>query len=297
MRMTSKLAAALCSASAAMSIMAGPVAAVPDSGSGAAVIPAGSTIEPPTDCAPDPAHPRPVVVLPGADGTTAETEAQWNTVLTTLRAAGHCVFLFQGGVIDGNRWSGDFPSAAQQVANFVQKVRDTTGADRVDLVAHSAGTVVANYFLKVLDGSPEVAHAVLLTPEVRGCDGRGFLAALGIENSPVSPAEVLSAIPFLGSLLATIAPTKANLVQLLPNSPVYESIFTGQISQPGTTYSVLSTRNDELATPAAVCTNLTEPAVNMNFYEDLFPSAAPVGHSTLRSSPETAAWITQQLAH
>ncbi|UGT44140.1 hypothetical protein LTV02_12435 [Nocardia yamanashiensis] len=235
------------------------------------------------------------MVLPGGDGTTADTATQWDTMLTTVRAAGHCAFLFQGGIINGNRWTGDIPSAAQQVADFVTEVRRTTGADQVDIIAHSAGTIVANYFLKVLGGAPVVAHAVLLTPEVRGCDGAGFFSALGIKNSPISPVQALSAFPFLGTVLALIAPDKANLVQMLPSSPVYQAVFNGPITQPGVRYSVLSTRNDELATPATVCTNLTEPGVNMNFYEDLFPGAAPVGHSTLRSTPATANWVAQQL--
>ncbi|MFF2554962.1 esterase/lipase family protein [Nocardia sp. NPDC058058] len=295
MRIAAKFTTALISASMVAMVAVGPAAAAPDTGSGAAVVPAGTTIEPSIDCTPDSAHPRPVVVLPGADGTTSDTATQWNTMLTTVRAAGYCAFLFQGGVINGNRWSGDIPSAAQQVADFVTEVRQTTGADQVDLVAHSAGTIVANHFLKALGGAPVVARAVLLTPEARGCDGAGFLSALGIKNSPISPVQMLSALPFLGTVLAAIAPDKANLVQMLPSSPVYQAVFNGQITQPGVHYSVLSTRNDELATPASVCTNLTEPGVNMNFYEDLFPGAAPVGHSTLRSSPDTANWVAEQL--
>ncbi|MGW4120876.1 esterase/lipase family protein [Nocardia sp. NPDC004711] len=295
MRIAAKFTTALIGAGTVAMMAAGPAVAAPDTGSGSAVIPAGNTIEPPIDCTPDSAHPRPVVVLPGGDGTTADTAAQWNTMLTTLRGAGYCAFLFQGGIINGNRWTGDIPSAAQQVADFVAEVRQTTGADQVDIVAHSAGTIVSNYFLKVLGGASSVAHAVFLTPEIRGCDGSGFLGAYGIKNPPISPAQVASGLPFLGTVLAVIAPDKANLVQMMPSSPVYQAVFNGQVAQPGVRYSVLSTRNDELATPATVCTNLTEPGVNMNFYEDLFPGAAPVGHSSLRSSPDTANWVAQQL--
>ncbi|MEV6073466.1 hypothetical protein AB0L82_43555 [Nocardia sp. NPDC052001] len=295
MRIAARFMTALISAGMVVTMAAGPVAAAPDTGSGSAEVPAGNTIEPPIDCTPDSAHPRPVVVLPGGDGTTAETTTQWNTLLSTVRAAGHCAFLFQGGVINGSRWTGDIPSAAQQVADFVTTVRQTTGADQVDIIAHSAGTIVANYFLKVLGGAPVVARAVFLTPEVRGCDGSGFFSAYGIKNAPISPVQALSALPFLGTVLAVIAPDKANLVQMLPSSPVYQAIFNGPITQPGVRYSVLSTRNDELATPATVCTNLTELGVNMNFYEDLFPGAAPVGHSSLRSSSDTANWVAQQL--
>ncbi|MFJ9371708.1 esterase/lipase family protein [Nocardia sp. NPDC101769] len=295
MRIAAKFTTALIGAGTVAMMAAGPAVAAPDTGSGSAVIPAGNTIEPPIDCTPDSAHPRPVVVLPGGDGTTADTAAQWNTMLTTLRGAGYCAFLFQGGIINGNRWTGDIPSAARQVADFVTKVRQATGVDQVDIVAHSAGTIVSNYFLKVLGGAPSVAHAVFLTPETRGCDGAGFLAAYGIKNSPITPVQVVAALPFLSTVLAAVAPDKANAVQMMSSSQVYQAIFDGQVTQPGVRYSVLSTRNDELATPATVCSVLDEPGVSMNFYEDLFPGAAPVGHSSLRSSPDTANWVVQQL--
>ncbi|AYF76256.1 hypothetical protein D7D52_23225 [Nocardia yunnanensis] len=295
MRIPAKFTTVLVCASAAAMMAGGPAVAAPDTGSGAANIPAGNTIEPPIDCVPDSAHPRPIVVLPGGDGTTADTATQWDTMLTALRGAGYCALLFQGGVINGNRWTGDIPSAARQVADFVTKVRQVTEADQVDLVAHSAGTIVSNYFLEVLGGAPAVAHAVFLTPETRGCDGAGFLAAYGIENSPVTPVQVVAALPFLGTVLAAVAPDKANAVQMMPSSSVYQAVFDGQVSQPGVRYSVLSTRNDELATPATICSVLDEPGVNMNFYEDLFPGSAPVGHSSLRSSANTANWVIQQL--
>ena len=80
-------------------------------------------------------------------------------------------------------------------------VQTVTGADVVDLVAHSAGTVVSNYYLKVLGGAQDVEHAVFLAPEGRACDGAGFLAAYGIDNPPVTPVQVLKALPFLRTTL------------------------------------------------------------------------------------------------
>ncbi|BAW10128.1 hypothetical protein [Nocardia seriolae] len=57
--------------------------------------PAGTTIEPPIDCTPTTAHPNPIVVLPGGDGTPEQTDEQWTPVLTVLRGAGYCTVLFQ----------------------------------------------------------------------------------------------------------------------------------------------------------------------------------------------------------
>ncbi|MFE3192009.1 esterase/lipase family protein [Nocardia sp. NPDC059240] len=253
---------------------------------------AGATIEPSIDCAPTAAHPYPVVVLPGADGSPEQTETQWATMAAALREAGYCTLVFQGGIANDKRWNGDMPGEAKQVGDFVAKVRQTTGADRVEIVAHSAGTIVSNYYLKVLAGAPTVSHAVFITPEIRGCDGAGIL---GVKNPPVTPVQLLTGMPFLEPVLAAASPDLAVAMQMMPDAPTYKAIFDTPVAQPGVTYSVIATRNDQLATPAPACSTLDEPGVVNAVYEDLFPGADPVDHSLIRSTTNTAGWVLQQL--
>ncbi|WP_169541825.1 lipase family alpha/beta hydrolase [Nocardia jiangxiensis] len=263
--------------------------------SNTSAIPAGTVIEPPVNCAPGPHRPHPVIVLPGADGTTDQTAAQWNPMLTALRADGGCAFVFQGGIIKGQRWAGDVPSEARQVADFVSKVRRATGADKVDIVAHSAGSFVAQYYLKVLHGASSVRDAVLLAPESRGCDGTGLLAQYGITNPPMTPVQAAEVAPYLVSALAIRFPGMAPAMQMSPTSEVYRAVFDGTVTQPGVHYSVLATRNDGIATPAVTCSLINEPGVVNVVYENRFPTAPAVDHSTLRSSPDTTAWVVEQL--
>lgn len=258
-------------------------------------IPAGTVLEPALDCIPGPQRPHPVVVLPGADGTTDQTAAQWEPMLIALRADGGCAFLFQGGIIKGRRWAGDVPSEARQVADFVAKVRAATGAGQVDIVAHSAGTFVAQYYLKVLHGAAAVRDVVLLAPESRGCDGAGLLTQYGIDNPPMTPVQAAEVAPYLVSALAIMFPGMAPAMQMSPTSEVYKAVFDGPVTQPGVHYSVLATRNDRVATPAVTCSLIDEPGVSNVVYEDRFPTAPPVTHSSLRSSPDTTAWVVQQL--
>lgn len=273
-------------------VTAGTAQAAPDTGSGGATLPAGTTIEPAIDCAPTAAHPEPVVVLPGADGTPEQTAAQWDTMLGALRGAGYCALLFQGGIANDKRWNGDMAAEARQVADFIAKVRQTTGADKVEIVAHSAGSIMSNYYLKVLGGAPTVSHAVFLTPEVRGCDGAGVL---GIPNPPITPVQMLTSMPFLAPLLAAGSQDLAVAMQMAPTSALYHAVFDTAVTQPGVTYSVIATRRDQLATPAPACSTLDEPGVVNAVYEDLFPDAEAVDHSLIRSSTNTAGWVLQQL--
>lgn len=257
------------------------------------VLPAGEVIAPPVECAPGA---RPVVVLPGADGTTADTDGQWGPMVTALRESGYCALVFQGGVVDGRRWAGNIPDAASQLGGFVDSVLATTGAGAVDLVAHSAGTVVAQYYLAVLGGAPNVGHAVFLAPESRGCDGAGFLSTFGIRDLPVTPVQVLEAWPVLPPLLGHLSPDLAVAMQLVPGSPVYDAVFDrGPVTRHGVEYAILATARDEIATPAPACSFLDEPGVVNTLFEDAFPDAPAVDHSSLRSSPEAARWMLGQL--
>jgi hypothetical protein len=299
---TRLLGAALAGAAAMLAgvVAIAPAPAVADpagapTANSAPVIPAGAVIEPAVDCTPNVQHPHPVIVLPGADGTTDQTAAQWNPMLTALRADGDCAYLFQGGIIKGQRWAGDVPSEARQVADFVAKVQATTGATTVDIVAHSAGTFVTNYFLKVLGGASAVHDVVLLAPESRGCDGSGLLTQYGITNPPVTPVQAAKAAPYLVSLLTIMFPGMAPAMQMSPTSPVYRAVFDDRVTQPGVHYSVLATRNDHIATPAVTCSLIDEPGVLNVVYEDQFPGAPTVDHSSLRSSPATTNWVIQQL--
>ncbi|MFF3646599.1 lipase family alpha/beta hydrolase [Streptomyces sp. NPDC002564] len=51
---------------------------------------------------------------------------------------------------------------AGQLAAYVDQVRARTGADRVDLVAHSFGSLVTRWYVKYGGGAPAVAHWVSL---------------------------------------------------------------------------------------------------------------------------------------
>ncbi|TSD99795.1 hypothetical protein FOS14_11160 [Skermania sp. ID1734] len=266
---------------------AAPAVALPADGSVA--------IEQSVDCQPSNARPYPVIVLPGADGTTAQTGEQWATMLTALRHAGACTLVFQGGVVNGQRWAGDMVESAQQLARYVTDVKARTHAAKVDIVAHSAGTFAANYFLKVLHGAPDVHDAVFLAPEARGCDGAGFLAQYGIPKLPITPVQAITAMPWLVPVLSSLMPSMRTALELTPASEVYRSVMDGQLTQPGVRYAVVATRNDAVATPPGTCSFIDEPGVTNVFYEDLFPHSPAVDHSSLRSSPQTAQWVVSQL--
>src|SRR5699024_7421186 len=113
------------------------------------------------DCDPPDNHPRPVVLV---HGTWSDAESTWSTLGPELADAGYCVFApdygDDGNVLDGNglgmaggaaiSWS------AEQLAEFVDRVRTETDAHQVDIVAHSQGGLVARQYLR-FDGGADPA--------------------------------------------------------------------------------------------------------------------------------------------
>ena len=218
---------------AALIVAAGPAAAGP-----LGMVPIGGSLVPPIDCRPG-SRPDPVVVLPGGDGTVIQTVAQWRVLTAALRRAGACVLVFQYGIINGRRGAGDIPSSARAVAAFVDQVKMATGARRVDIVAHSEGGFIANYYAKVLRGAPNIRVMVLLAPATHGSDGAGFTG----RTWPIAPARVLNTLPLLKPIVASLLPNGPVAMQLIAGSDLVQTVTDGPIAQPGVRYAVLATRN------------------------------------------------------
>ena len=138
-------------------------------------------------CRPTAGHAEPVVLV---HGLGANMDTNWGYMSPRIAAAGYCVFALtygratgkpsdpRGGVIS-------MKESAHELARFVDRVLAATGARKVDIVGHSEGSLMPDYYVKFLprarhgDGSPKVDDYVGITPLWRGSrrvpllDGRG----------------------------------------------------------------------------------------------------------------------------
>ena len=186
-------------------------------------------------CKPSSGHPDPVVLVPG---TFADMADNFNTISPLLYDYGYCVFALNYGGSPGSpiQSIGEISASAAQLAAFVSQVLAATGAARVDLVGHSQGGMMPQYYLKFLGGAAKVNRFVALAPSSHGTslDGLVTLASdfglLGLANSLVSPAcdacvEQEAGSAFLAHLNA------------------------GGDTAPGVTYTVIESRYDQVVTP------------------------------------------------
>lgn len=194
-------------------------------------------------CRPGGAHPTPVILL---HGTLVNTGANWVAISPILKSTGYCVYALNYGMTAlslGDRIGGlgDIATSAQRLSSFVDKVRAQTGASKVDIVGHSQGGMMPNYYLKRLGGASKVRTLVGIAPSNHGIAPYGFL-------------HLADSLGFLGSLVrpAIDAAVRANVPGMLQQengSSFQRALFADGDTVPGPRYAVIETNKDTTVSP------------------------------------------------
>jgi triacylglycerol lipase len=205
-------------------------------------------------CRPSDAHPRPVVLV---HGLLANQTDNWQTISPLLANRGYCVFSLTYGTKPEAAFPGYQPGglarmeeSAQQLSDFVDRIRAATGAGEVDIVGHSEGSLMPDYYVKFLGGDRIVRNYVGITTLWHGTNLAGLAsinqlgAAFGLSNG----AE------------QAISGFCSSCPEFLAGSPFITKLREGGIADPDVTYTSIVTRNDELVFPY---TSGIEDAPNM----------------------------------
>lgn len=237
-----------------------------------------------TNCSPSPSHPYPVVLVHG----TAEDEgSNWVSLAPLLANNGYCVYAFNygetnlslSGRVDGLNY---IQQSAQELSAFVNSVLSKTGAPKVDMVGHSQGGMMPNYYLKFLGGASKVNLLLGLAPSNHGTTVDGLTTLL--EQTPGSS--------LLGGLLALIG--APSIPQQLVGSAFETHLFGGGDTVFGPRYVVIETTHDEIVTPY---TNafLTGPNVTNIAIQNQCP-ADPTEHIGLTEDSPALQNVLNQLS-
>ena len=196
------------------------------------------------ECEPSKQHPDPVVLV---HGLAANQTVNWQTMSPFLANRGFCVFSLTYGEKDGVDIGGVYQpgglipmeQSAKQLAGFVKKVRRATGAERVDIVGHSEGSLMPNQYVKFNGGAKRVSDYVGITPLWDGTN----LAGLG------GIAQVGEQLGIGQAFYDAIAPACESCPQFLVGSEFLKKLNEGGIAEPGIRYTNIVTRNDQLVNP------------------------------------------------
>ncbi len=190
------------------------------------------------NCKPSAAHPTPVVLV---HATGVNLGTNWVALSPMLANAGYCVYAFNYGMtwlsLGRVGGLGEISSSAKTLASFVEKVRSSTGAAKVDLVGHSQGGMMPNYYIKFLGGASKVRTFVGLSPSNHGTTLSGI----------VTLGAALNLVGFVNAILwgAGIP----GLSQQMAGSSFQKNLFAGGDTVAGPNYVVIQTRYDHVVTP------------------------------------------------
>jgi triacylglycerol lipase len=188
-------------------------------------------------CRPTSAHPRPVVLV---HGTFGNKNTNWRAYAPLLANHGYCVYSLTYGVpgnsppiIDQLGGQTDITTSAHELAAFIARVLHATGARRVDIVGHSQGTVVPEYYAKFLGGARYIDNYISLAPLWHGTDVSGgleqFARVFGVPEDKV--------------------PVCTSCAQMTTGSHFMRRLRAGGLVLPGIKFTNIVTKHDELVRP------------------------------------------------
>ena len=190
-------------------------------------------------CRPTPDKPRPVVLVHGTSGGEL---TNWATYGPLLHNEGYCVYSLTYGALPGQPWpvsllgglSDITEVSVPQVGEFVDRVLASTGAEQVDLIGHSQGTLVSGLVAKI--GRPGKVNTVAsIAPLWRGSTGTGS-ATIGTALASGDRGRAVEIAPSLGQMAA--------------GSDTLELLWSGGTPYaPGVNYLNLVTRHEQVVQP------------------------------------------------
>jgi triacylglycerol esterase/lipase EstA (alpha/beta hydrolase family) len=130
--------------------------------------------------------------------------------------------------------------SAEQLGAFIDQVLAATGAAKVDIVGHSEGSLMPNYYVKFLGGAAKVNRYVGLTPLWDGTN----LAEVATLNELGEPSGLPQAVQQLVEQSGC-----GSCYQFMHGSDFLEKMNDGGAAVSGVTYTMIMTRNDELVVP------------------------------------------------
>jgi triacylglycerol lipase len=161
------------------------------------------------------AHPVPVILV---HGTFGDMTVSWNALSPLLKSQGYCVFALD--LV--RRGMAPMDQSADKLAAFVDDVRTRTGAAKVSLVGHSQGGMLARYVARFRGKLGVIDDIVGLAPSSHGT------------KNPLAPP------------LGIICPACA---EQAAGSAFMKKLNAGVEAPPPPSYTVISTKYDEVVTP------------------------------------------------
>jgi pimeloyl-ACP methyl ester carboxylesterase len=235
-------------------------------------------------CKPTRAHPQAVVLV---HGLLANETDNWQTMSPLLANNGYCVFALTYGVAPNepgpNQYGGvtSMEQSATELSAFVDKVLATTHTTKVDIVGHSEGATMPDYYIEYLGGAAKVHRYV-------GVSGVKHGTTLDGLNPGISAIESL----FPGASTDPTASFCQSCGEFLVGSAYIHKI-EARAPAPGVVYTNIATDYDELVTPHTTSFMTGRNVTNITLQDHCALDFSD--HLSIISSPITGQYILNAL--
>lgn len=240
------------------------------------------------NCKPSVRHPQPVVLV---HGLLANQTVNWRTISPYLKNRGFCVFSLTYGTKDqvdsplyqpgGLR---TMQSSARELKALIKRVLKRTGAEKVDIVGHSEGSLMPSWYVRFLGGAKHVDDYVGMTTLWRGTNSAGLstINRLGVALG-LNPALRQSIDRFCSSCR-----------QFLKGSRFLQRLNERGMTAKRVDYTNIVTKRDELVVPYT--SGLLPKAPNVtNVVLQNYCRTDQAEHLSVFADPVTAGFIYRAL--
>ncbi|MBY6036816.1 alpha/beta fold hydrolase [Fictibacillus nanhaiensis] len=227
-----------------------------------------------SSCRPSREHPEPVVLVPG----TFETmDRNFINLAPMLKEKGYCVFSLNYGYTGSVPASGPIEDSAAELKTFVDNVLTLTGAQKVSIVGHSQGGMMPRYYMKFLGGADKVEDLIGLVPSNHGTEGVAGLTELTSTGADLTSCKACQQQEAGSEFLLNL---------------------NKRDETPGkSSYTVITTRNDEIVVPftSAFLSGEKEKVTNITI-QDYYPYDQ-IEHQNIAQDPLAFNFVFDALEH
>lgn len=212
-------------------------------------------------CKPSSADQRPLVFLHGLGATYYE---DLNFMQDYFSSMSYCTFSITYGAYDGFPYVGGLKAideSAPQLAAYIETVLEKTGASQVDLIGHSEGGFMSLYLPK-FDAKGKVRRVAAIAPPSHGTDFAS-LYKLALALGPAGTTLTKDVLDLFGCDACA---------DLVVGSPIINKLNNGGIAQSGVQYTIITSKADELVTPAPAASFVSEAGVRNVLIQDVCPN-------------------------
>ena len=171
-------------------------------------------------------------------------------IASHLRGQGYCIYAVNYGREPLSPYgTADLMESSQEVAAFIDSVLEETGAEKVDLVAHSQGALHAKNYVSRFGNADEVGRVVTLG---------GNLHGITLNGTAVFSLLWSTLLPTFTSLVTSPA-----AIQQVAGSPTMVEANSYPDTAAGVTYTSLVSSLDTVVTPNSASYFEAVPGANV----------------------------------